>query len=239
METKNKIVLLSLLILSGLFLLANCSASDSAVKGQSMTNKKRILLLGASVGRAWNLKEFPERIKSSNYVFESVAAWQYDKTEALEEILMRPKRKFHFSKAYVKGFFEPALQKPDIIIIKECSAYFPGDFELYKALMKKWVKQIRDAKIEVWVATAVPVTTARAEKTKGKIEGIREFNDWISEYAKKENITLIDLEAALRKDSDKRFLKDEFTSGDGTHLNKMAYDILDKVLMDTCSLQLK
>ena len=51
--------------------------------------------------------------------------------------------------------------------------------------MKEWVKRIKGAKIDVWVATAVPVTTARAEKTKGKIEGIREFNDWIREYAKR------------------------------------------------------
>lgn len=228
------------LILSGLAFLPNCNAVESKeAKEQEMFKKKRILLLGASVGKAWNLKEFPQRIKNDNYIFESVAAWQYDKTEALEEILMRPKRKFRFSKAYVKGFFEPALQKPDIIIIKECSAYFPGDFELYKAQMKEWVKRIKDAKIDVWVATAVPVTTVRAEKTKGKIEGIREFNDWLREYAKIENITLLDLEAALRKDSDKKFLKDEFTSGDGTHLNKEAYDILDTVLMNACSLQLK
>lgn len=239
METKSRIFLLNLLILSGLFLLANCRASDSSVKEQSMPNKKRILLLGASVGKAWNLKEFPQRIKNDKYTFESVAAWQYDKTEALEEILMRPKRKFRFSKGYIKGFFEASPQLPDIIIIKECSAYFPGDLELYKALMKNWVKRLKDAKIDVWVATAVPVTVTRAGKQIGKIDGIRAFNDWLREYAKHENIILLDLEAALRKDTEARFLKDEFTSGDGTHLNKEAYDILDKVLMDTCSLQLK
>ena len=236
---KNRKIVLTFLVLMGLFLLSSCNASDNTIKGKSMTNKKRILLLGASVGRAWNLKEFPERIKNDNYTFESVAVWQYDKTEALDEILMRPKRKFRFTKSYIKGFFEPVPQLPDIIIIKECSAYFPGDLKQYKELMEKWVKRIKDAKIEVWLATAVPVTETRAGKQAGKIEGIRAFNDWLREYAKQENITLLDLEAALRKDAEARFLKDEFTSGDGTHLNKEAYDILDNVLLNTCQVRLK
>ena len=237
MKKITRIVFLISLVLS---FLTNCNMVESkGTKEQEMANKKRILLLGASVGQTWNLKEFPQRSKNDNYIFESVAAWQYDKTEALEEILMRPKRKFRLTKNYIRGFFEPAPQMPDIIIIKECSAYFPGDLKQYKELMEKWVKRIKDANIEVWLATVVPVTTARADKTKGKIEGIREFNDWLREYARYESITLLDLEAALRKDAEARFLKDEFTSGDGTHLNKEAYDILDKVLLDTCQVRLK
>jgi len=170
-------------------------------------------------------------MKHDDYIFESIALYDYDKTEALEEVLMRPKRKFRFTRTYVKGLFEPAPQKPDVIIIKECSAYFPGDLISYKELMKKWVKRIREANIGVVLATVVPVTRERSQTRKGQIETIRAFNDWIREYAAQERIALLDLEAALRTNAVNRFLKDELST-DGSHLNRNAYDILDRHLAD-------
>jgi len=212
----------------------NANAASGNAKGEKMDKKLRIILVGASVGQDWKLQEFNKRMNTDDYVFESIAAWQYDKTEALEEVLMRPKRKFRPTKSYLKGFFEPSPIPVDIVILKECAAYFPGDTVQYKELMKKWVKMVRAAGKEVMLATVAPVTETRAAKQKGKIESIREFNDWIRQYAKDENITVIDLEAALRKDPQTRFLKDELTIGDGTHLNKKAYDILDVLLRDSC-----
>lgn len=235
-STGNRITLTAAIALFMMFCAAvmNANAASSNAKGEKMNNKLRIILVGASVGQDWKLQEFNMRTKSDDYVFESVAAWQYDKTEALEEVLMRPKRKFRPTKSYLKGFFEPSPAPVDIVILKECAAYFPGDTVRYKELMKKWVGMIRGANKEVMLATVAPVTETRAAKQKGKIESIREFNDWIRQYAKDENITVIDLEAALRKDPQTRFLRDELTSGDGTHLNKKAYDILDVLLRDSC-----
>lgn len=202
-----------------------------------MEDKKRIVLLGASVGKAWDLPSFPNRMKNDHYRFETVTAYQYDKTEALEEILMRPQRKFRLTRTYVQGFFKPSPPLPDTIILKECAAYFPGDLELYKELMKKWVTRIRDAKIQVILVTVVPVTQEHAEKKKGRIEAIREFNHWIREYAQTEKIPFLDLEAALRRDADTRFLKDDLTDGDGLHLNKKAYDLLDPLLQSVLSVR--
>ena len=229
---KEKVFAFSLLI-AAIFVIGCNMSNDNAKKGQIMGNKKRIILLGASVGKAWNLKEFPLRMKPDQYEFESIAFYEYDKTEALEEILIRPKRKFRLTKSYIKGFFAPSPQRPDVIIIKECAAYFPGDFITYTELMKKWAKRIRNANIEVVLATVVPVTPERNEKRKGQMESIREFNDWIREYAKEENIALLDLEAALRRDETGRFLREDLTSGDGLHLNTKAYDILDTLLRET------
>jgi hypothetical protein len=227
-------IIRALSLLVGVILLISCNISnDNAERGQDMRNRKRIILLGASVGKSWNLKEFPQRMKIDNYVFESIAFYEYDKTEALEEILMRPKRKFRLTKTYIKGFFEPAPQRPDVIILKECAAYFPGDLILYKELIKKWVQRLHGTNYKVVLATVVPVTPERNEKKRGQIESIREFNDWVREYTANEHITLLDLEEALRQDNDGRFLREDLTSGDGLHLNKKAYDILDKLLQET------
>lgn len=234
--TGKRIAVLTAVIL----LIGTCVAAISANAGgnaageESMAKKTRIILIGASVGQDWKLQEFTGRTKTEGFVFESVAAWQYDKTEAIEEVLMRPRRKFHPTKSYLKGFFKPSPAPVDVIILKECAAYFPGDMTRYKELMKKWVGMIRDARKEVMLATVAPVTGTRAAKQKGKIEAIREYNDWIRQYAKDENITLLDLEATLRKDPETRLLRDDLTSGDGLHLNAKAYGILDALLKDAC-----
>jgi len=214
------------------------SANDNTVNNQTQpNNKKRIFLLGASVGKEWNLPAFPLRMKTDDFTFESMAVYQYDKTEGLEEILMRPKRKFRLTRTYLTGFFKPTPQRPDLIIIKECAAYFPGDMEIYKNLIRGWAKNIREAKIEMALATVVPITQDRADRQKGAMEAIRDFNDWIVEYTKKENIILLDLESALRTDGQNRYLRNEYSSGDGLHLNKNAYEVLDRLLQNTLEMK--
>jgi len=197
----------------------------------SQEGKTRVLLLGASVGKSWEVSGIPKRLNDNRFEFEAVQAWQFDKTEALDEVLMRPKRKFKPTKTYLKGFFEPSPVKPDVIVIKECAAYFPGDLPGYKAMVKKWVATIRAAGKKPVIATVSPVTKARSLKSPGKIESIREFNDWVREYAANEKMPLVDLEAALWTDEKNRFLKDEYST-DGTHLKRNAYDVLDKLLLD-------
>jgi hypothetical protein len=223
-----------LVVIVGALLLWNSNLSKaSAEQRQTMRDKERVMLVGASIGQEWNLQKLPQRLKDDNHTYESVAAWQYDKTEALNEILMRPKRKFHFTRTYFIGFLQPAPQLPNIIIMKECASYFPGDLSAYQELMKKWVERIRRAQIQVVLATVVPVTHERAAKRAGQIEAIWKYNDWVREYAKKEGLVILDLEKSLRKSARERFLQDDLTSGDGQHLNKKAYDILDTLLVKT------
>jgi len=197
-----------------------------------MSEKTRVVLLGASVGREWNLPDLPGRTGQDGYVFEALAAWQFDKSEILEETLMRPRRKFRLTRTYLKGFLEPSRQPADIIVIKECSAYFPGDLEKYRRSFGEWATAVRQGGRGLVLATVVPVTAERAAGVPGKMEQVREFNDWVREYARREGITLLDLEEALRTDPEKRFLRDDLTSGDGTHLNRKAYDILDPIMLE-------
>lgn len=229
---KNSIYQISplLLLLAASAIFALCAAGDRAWAAPG-SGKTRVLLLGASVGKSWEVSGIPKRLNDSRFEFEAVQAWQFDKTEALEEILMRPKRKFKPTKTYLKGFFEPSPTPADIIVIKECAAYFPGDLPAYKELVKKWVAAIRAAGKKPAIATVAPVTKARTLASPGKIESIREFNIWIREYAAVEKLPLLDLEAALKTDDRDRLLRDEYST-DGTHLNRKAYDVLDKLLLE-------
>jgi hypothetical protein len=231
-HVKTMLSVLSVLI-AGAIMTTYLMTSTLTAEEQGAPGRKMVLLMGASVGKAWNLKEWPERTHNNSFNLESIAFYKYDKTETLEEILMRPKRKFRLTRTYLKGFFKPAPQLPEIIILKECAAYFPGDLSTYQSLIKQWVGQIRGAGIPVMLATIVPVTRTHQTTHAGRIESIRAYNDWIRSYAAQERLPLLDLEAAVRIDDTTRFLRDDLTSGDGLHLNKQAYDILDRVLQET------
>lgn len=225
-------------VISGVFLLLFTLLSEGCnifkqQAASAKTDKKHVILVGASVGQEWNLSKLPMRKKIDNFSFESIAVWQFDKTDAIDEVIMRPIRKFRISLSYFKGFFKPSPVLPDLIIIKECAAYFPGDFEVYKGLTIKWINQIKAAKIDVMIATVAPVTKERAQKQKGKIEGINEYNAWLRTYAQQEGIPLLDIAATLITDTETGYLREDLTSGDGLHLNSKAYAILDSLLFET------
>jgi len=212
---------------------------DDHVGANAPGGGMHVVLIGASIGKSWNLAGLPERVDERRYSFEALQVWEYDKSEAVEETLMRPARKFRLTPSYFKGFFEPAPRPADLVILKECSSYFPGDksAEQKQELFRRWVAEVQHKGVPVVVATVAPITRARAERdAPGKQQAIREFNDWVRTYAAAERIPLLDLEKALRADATERYLRDEFTSGDGSHLNRAAYDILDRVMLDAlCS----
>ena len=172
-------------------------AKDKAFSKERVEKPKRILLLGASVGQAWKLEEWPQRMQINKYIFESIAVYQFDKTEALNEILMRPKRKFRLTKTYIRSFLMPVSPKPDVIIIKECSGYFPNDLEKYESLITQWVAQCKAAGIKPIITTVVPITEELAKRIPGKLDAIIVYNDWVKEYTLKTGIGCLDLEAYL------------------------------------------
>jgi hypothetical protein len=226
MKTMSRILLGCILGISGAF--ATPVAADSGAK--ALPKPLRVVLIGASIGEAWNLPELPARTHGAGYQFEALQAWQFDKSDVLSEVLMRPERKFKLTRTYFKGFFKPSPQPADVIVIKECSAYFPHDLAMQdkRKLIDHWVRQVREQNIRLVLATSVPVTKARAAAEPGKQQGVLAFNDWVREYAKKNGVVLLDLEAATRTDSQDRYLRDDFAVADGSHLNRKAYDALDR-----------
>lgn len=187
---------------------------------------RHIVLLGASVGEAWNIAGLSDRTGSSEYAFEYAGEYSADKSEKLASILGR------------------GQEEPDAIIIKECAAYFPGESEKLKVLIRGWVGACRDEDVIPVLATVVPVVRSfplrvfilsllhgKWRYPKGTFEAIIEFNDWVRDYAEEEDLVVLDLEAALRTSSSDRHLNGRYARKDGLHINEKAYVELDRIVI--------
>ncbi len=173
----------------------------------------KIAFVCASVGYAWNIGEhFPQlNIK----VYDE---YQFDKSYRIQEIL--------------------ETEKPDIMIIKECAAYFPPDSQgssmsAYKNLIRGWVNLSRSNGVIPVLTTVVPIDPNNPLNTgQAQLNSILEFNDWIKQYCRDENISVLDLEKALRISDTNRALNPIYDSGDGLHPNERAYtEKLDGILI--------
>jgi hypothetical protein len=206
---------------------------NSELKLSTDLKRVHVVLIGASIGQGWYLSEWPARAQASGFSAEAIAAWQFDKSEAVEETLMRPATKFRLTPTYLKSLFQPP-PKANIVILKECSSYFPGNQDLYRASIRKWVRLLEAGGVQVILATIVPVTKARAASDPGKQESLLEFNRWLRAYAREHHIPLLDLEAALSEQAEVgAYLQNRFDLGDGSHLNASAYAVLDNALRTT------
>jgi hypothetical protein len=174
---------------------------------------KYFVLIGASVGKAWEFEKLPERLKqNSQLVFGYRARYNFDKSIEIKSLADLPVR--------VSG-----------VVIKECAAYFPRDIEQSKKFIKEWVDLLRNNHITPVLATVVPVTQEHEEKRPLRLTSLLEFNDFIREYANQEGILVLDLEKALRISDEDRHLKTEYAQPDGLHLRKMAYETLDGIVL--------
>ena len=201
-------------------------------KSHDSNGKKRVVLLGASIGKAWDISTLPERIGNHDYIFEYVDGGGFDKSKKLKELLSRLEN------------------KPDAIFLKECAAYFPGDFENYKSLMKQWIIDCYKASIIPIPTTVVPVTKLHSLKkfsidilklrnpiklgspcNNNRQKAILEYNDWIRMYCADNGLIVLDLEKAVRKSEKNRYLKSELAKVDGLHLNTRGYQILDQIVI--------
>ncbi len=168
-----------------------------------------IAFVCASVGNAWNIGEhFP------NLNIAVCDEYQFDKGNVIRDILQD--------------------DEPDIMIIKECAAYFPPvtSMEAYKDLIRGWVNLCRGEGVIPVLTTVVPIDPDNLSNWEGQLESILEFNDWIHRYCTDENISVLDLEAALGVSGDNRTLNPRYDSGDGLHPNGLAYsEKLDNILI--------
>jgi hypothetical protein len=212
----------------GIVIACACALVDSA-GGQAMTGSetktvRRVALVGASVGGAWDFPGLPARAGVSGYELEYVARYRFDKSEEIAALLAREER------------------RPDAVIIKECAAFFPGDTEKHRNLVRRWVAECRAAGVAPVLATVVPVTRTyplrmfvlellhgRLRFPKETQRAILAYNDWIREYARTEGLPLLDLETAVRSSDANRHLKESYARKDGLHLNAKAYRELDRI----------
>ena len=207
---------------------------QAATPPAAVKTQKRVVLMGASIGREWNIPALSERMKNNDYVFEYVGKGAFDKSAQLEEILLRREG------------------KPDAVLIKECAAYFPGDLVRYQQLIGQWVAECRKHSVIPIPATVVPVTRLHSFKKVmidivklrnpakygnpwryRRNEAILSYNDWLRDYCRSEGLSCLDLESAVRNQGRNRFLRGSLARMDGLHLNKKGYRILDRVLIAT------
>lgn len=179
-----------------------------------------IVLVGASIGEGWNLPGLPARAGLTGYRFGYKGVYAFDKSGLIKDIVS-------------------AKARPDYVMVKECSTYFPRDPETYKRDIPAWVATLRAAGVRPILVTAAPVGQPDGFFTKAKglikaalgkptwLESITQYNDWLKQYAKQERIPVFDLEAVLREGGTDRRLKKAYDRGDLVHLTPAAYKAVD------------
>jgi hypothetical protein len=205
-----------------------CGAKERVLERPAEKKPKTIILIGASVGKGWNIDALPERINNHDYSVEYVYSGGFDKTQKLQEVLSR------------------VQDRPDAIFLKECAAYFPGDINSFKRLMENWINDCREAGILPIPATVIPITRLHSFKKfiidilklrnpfrlgspfrQNRQKAILEYNDWLRSYCQEKNLPCLDLEKALGKGGKNRFLRSRFAKVDGLHINRKGYQALD------------
>lgn len=187
----------------------------------------RLLLLGASIGKGWDLARFHKRTGFAAYRCESVACYRFDKSEELRHILERERG------------------RPAVVILKECATYFPGDLARYQQLTHDWVEACRRAGVTPVLATVIPVVDRLSwladfkKFVKVRLLGrpdqnvqVARYNDWLRQFARQQSVEVLDLERAVRVGDHDRTLRPDLHVGDGLHLNARGYALLDQALVD-------
>lgn len=202
------------LLMLGLSLLLNA-------EGIVMTN---VTYIEASTGNRWKVDQWPERVKQSNVNVNFLALYQFDKSPALQQTFLD-------------------ADKPDIIVLQECSVYFPGNYSEYQKLFLGWIDEVEQQGIQLVIATIVPPTKSQGyfqdfknfikHRILGRptqIEQVMAFNDWLHQTASSRNIPVLDLESLVRLSGENRHMNNAYNSGDGIHPNAYAYSLFDQQL---------
>ncbi|MBN1298226.1 MAG: SGNH/GDSL hydrolase family protein, partial [Actinobacteria bacterium] len=185
-------------------------AEEQSYSGE-LENAK-IAFVCASVGSAWNIGEHFLQLDISVY-----DEYQFDKGCRIQEIL--------------------DSDRPDIMIIKECAAYFPpqsqgSSMQAYQDLIRDWVNFCRGQAVIPVLTTVVPIDPNNPSNAQQQLDSILQYNDWIRQYCQSEKISVLDLEQAVRVSDSDRSLDPAYDSGDGLHLNESAYsEKLDNILI--------
>jgi len=193
----------------------------TAMAATEQYRPKRVVLVGASIGKDWNFERIGERVALPGYQFEYRGVQAFDKEPLIQTLAN-------------------SADKPNIVLIKECSTYFPGNFEDYKRRVISWVGILRAAGIQPGLVTTPPIDESADFVLRAKnmikrmigrqttFDGIVQFNDWVKRYAEREHIPVFDMEAALRRNERERWMRSEYDVGDTVHLSKGAYQVLDE-----------
>jgi len=175
-----------------------------------------VVLVGASVGKTWDLPSLPGRTGIDDFAFGYRAKYGYDKGDIIEGLT-------------------GAQLKPEMVIIKECAAYFPKELEPIREKLPHWVDSLTTNGIIPVLATCCPVTKANDEQNPGRQTAIDEFNAFVRTYARENQLRLLDLAQALQISNSDSHLRSDCAQPDGLHLTSKAYAALDLAVVPALS----
>jgi len=194
--------------------------------GEAMADKKDIVYIEASTASRWKLGEFGKRVNDERFNIETMTLYEFDKTPRVSKVLTE------------------RSSKPNAIVMQECSVYFPGDMQDYKQKYHSWILQIKKSGVTPVIATTVPPAASQGLMEDAKdwvkvrllgresqYDQVIQFNEWLRQLAKDESVVLFDLEKITRKNDSDRHMREEYSAGDGIHLNATAYSLLDNELL--------
>lgn len=197
----------------------------ACVTDHVMADSKHIVYIEASTVNRWKLDGFAARTGTDRYRFEALREYDFDKSRLVKQVL------------------EPGKRSPDAVVVQECSVYFPGDLDAYKRQYRGWIMDIRARGLPPVIATIVPPASRKGftEDTKDFIkervlgrpsqyQQVTAFNEWLRALGKELGVAVFDLEQLLRISADDRHMRAEYNEGDGIHLNRSAYELLDREL---------
>jgi len=176
-----------------------------------------VVLVGASVGKGWDLPSLPSRSHFESLVLGCRVKYGYDKSDVLERIAATP-------------------VKPDKVIIKECAAYMPQELEKIMRKLPVWVDLMEDNGITPILATCCPVTVSNDRDNPGRQRAIETFNRFVRDYAAEHDLQTLDLDHALRISDTNHYLREDYAQTDGLHISAEGYSALDQELLATLGL---
>ncbi len=183
--------------------MAACSCSDESQDLKDLT----VVFVGASITEGWDFaKYFP------GYNFEKVVYYEADKTQAWSEV---------------------AVYHPDMVVVKECAAYFYADggtpLGEYENVMKAMVTLARDAGAVPVLATTIPVDVGFGGCTQHQLDDIVTFNNWVRNYCGANGVALMDYYNRIADASGQ--LPRNCHDGDGLHPNDHGYAVLSPIVI--------
>ena len=199
------------------------AAAPSALMAE---DSRHIVYIEASTAHLWKLDEFPARVRTARFQFQVIREYQFDKSRVVERVLSDS---------------DPRL---DVVIVQECSVYFPGDMATYRRQYRGWIEDLLARGLRPVIATVVPPAQNQGwwqgakdfvkQKVLGRpsrIEQVVSFNDWLRKLGAELAVPVFDLEVLLRISAEDRHMRPEYDAGDGVHLSSLAYERLDKDLL--------
>jgi hypothetical protein len=195
-----------------------------SISSEPMAQAKHVVYIEASMVNRWNLDAFGARTGSDRYRVQPLTEYEFDKSRLVRQALAAGQR------------------GPDAVVVQECAVYFPGDLDAYKQQYRGWISEISSRGLTPVIATVVPparrkgIAAAKGfvkERLLGqpsRYEQVAAFNDWLRALGGEMGVAVFDLERLVRVDAEDRHMRDEYDEGDGVHLSRAAYDMLDREL---------